>query len=88
MKSSEMLKKAKKEIENRNSCFICTALEDLYGRSAVEHLVKWIRKLLEGFYSYEGWLIHNKYPSDRESSYQGRLAWLDWMIAECKKIGD
>ena len=48
----------------------------------------WIRNMLglgSEWATYQDWLNSNLYDTSPIAVEQGRLAWLDWMIAECKR---
>jgi hypothetical protein len=97
MKASEMLKKAKELINSHDERYICNALDAIeYSEITNDYIVAstikdWIKIQLDGHQSYEFWLEAN-HPEVYQGFYHdysaGRLAWMDWMIAEYKKEGN
>lgn len=92
-KDSEILKAARERIKSRRDSLICFALSDCGEgtHSQRERLKGWVRVQLGSFSLYSAWVrAHHfvkwgemyKHP---DAFRAGRLAWLDWMIAECEK---
>ena len=94
MKDSKILKGARTQIANGDYLHICFALEG--DDSQRVSLRRWISSMLKCL-TYETWICMHyqeffnsvRYPSPRENTTelfrQGRLAWLDWMIAYCEE---
>lgn len=87
MKPSEALKIARGRIK-KGARYICLALPDGIAGDIVK---LYIKKALNGSYTYEGWLRTNKniktYGSTRLQRQDSRIAWVDWMIKEYERIG-
>lgn len=90
---SDILRAARVRIAEKKNDYLCLAISDIKrGTPAQRHaLVNWIRILLKGYPSYWTW-VRNENPQRfkemlkvRGSFRAGRLAWIDWMIAECEK---
>ncbi len=92
MKDSQILEAARWLIESGEQDYICYAIEDAVPRPIsskhiiqVKSLTRWVRKMLYPLTGYDEWLLFQGYSYSRSDKRQGRLAWLDWMIAECEK---
>jgi hypothetical protein len=100
-KDSDFLKEVRRRIEQDKDNALCVAISNTsrhYNIKRHNKLIAWIEKMLGNYFYYSHWLKAN-HPdfyreqyrkwqmSDRRSSpwKEGRLAWLDWMIAECEK---
>lgn len=86
MKDSEFLVIVREKIRNRTYTHICFAIQSVnapqYQRM---RLIAWIESMLGSNNTYLRWLLFNNYSTGGGAPYYGRLAWLDWMIAECEK---
>lgn len=92
-KDSDILRAARKRIALYKRDHLCSAINDVR-KGTVEQktaLLDWIEAMLQGALSYGAWLKANhpemftKMLHTKGSFRQGRLAWVDWMIAECEK---
>ncbi|WP_404534821.1 hypothetical protein [Massilia sp. TN1-12] len=95
------MRKARRVIERRDPGGICLAIGQVAGRKYREQgnrLIEWVGKMLDGHLYYSWWLRQHhpdvyakvwetwQMTGRRGSPWRGgRLAWLDWMIAECEK---
>lgn len=96
MKKSKILKEAREIIKSGQEDFVCIALQLVSERHNYEptvdtrcqELIDWIRKLLgKDSYTLENWLRkHHKVDANYGSKklLRTRLAWIDWMILQCK----
>lgn len=92
----EMLRDARRQIQEESVNFICHALDNSYERGAgtstlLRHKAyfrvrDWIRKQLDPYLTYEAW-VRGHYPGMfirgeyyEASSRAARLAWIDHMI--------
>lgn len=93
VKDSDILKAARKNIAEGESILICSAIDDcaFAPYSQRESLRMWIESMLGNCETYGTWLRENRPKTWEEERIKpdgfrpGRLAWLDWMIAECEK---
>lgn len=98
MKDSEILKAAKGLIESGKHVFICFALDQVAddyadaSHRSVQGLLRWVGALLGTSESLDDWLHdrYNTWRGDDDVDYFKRtritrLAWLDWMIAQCEE---
>lgn len=95
VKDSDILKEARRRIAEYEASRVCYAIGGVGTLTQRNRLYAWIRKMLDGRIYYEDWLRahHREFAdqvgiesaSDIELARPGRLAWLDWMIAECEK---
>lgn len=100
LKTSTVWKLVRERIASEECVFICHGLDRLLleGRITVDRhrgLEDEIERLLEGAHTYVGWVhkhhrkIWEETSGNRdEFARQGRLAWLDHLIAEAKSKGD
>lgn len=95
MKSSEILREARKKIKSGETYFICNAVyivgrdKNCLKKSA--KIEKYIASQLDGYVGLDGWLRHNygiDPYSDQRKMKKTRLAWIDWMIAAYEEKGD
>lgn len=92
MKDSEILRKAREMIASNRQTYICYAIWAVRLRNPSnqkQKLCDWVHVMLRGDATYSGW-IYTHYPRkatkmDFVQYREGRLQWLDWMIAECEK---
>lgn len=90
LKDSEVLRKAKNKIV-RGTSYICWAIDNVNDASYEQRfaLKRWISKMLDGYSSYESWLCGKEYSSYAnmlsKDIRNGRIQWLNWMIAYCEK---
>jgi hypothetical protein len=89
MKDSEILREAKKGIEN-GTHYICWAIQDVDAQwQRKRSLIDWVMHMLKFCGTYESWMgnfhtkTYNKMGHD--DFKEGRMQWLNWMIAECEK---
>jgi hypothetical protein len=90
MKDSEVLRKAKEIIVSLKYSWICHAIDHATeNEKQAKDLKRWIMKCLKDNLTYEGWLIDNHMKVYKTMSgddfRQGRIQWLDWMIAQCEE---
>jgi hypothetical protein len=91
VKNSRILRAARGRIASKRNWHICHAIRDTHCGSSKQkiRLRKWVMNMMDGSFTYEGWLNRHHtevYQIMSEAHYrQGRLQWLDWMIAECEK---
>jgi len=91
MKNSIYLKKVKKLYLSHYSEFLCICIAGANENIAqTRNIEQWVYKMLGGRATYEIWLTNNGIDWDdihknQDKVRQGRLAWLDWMIAYCEK---
>lgn len=98
MKSSVILKEARKLIEDGNESYIChTISRVIFGRywfelddtSRSHPLKTWISRQLGNFNTYESWLRYNHRqiysPMSPKDIREGRSQWLDHMISVCEQ---
>ena len=95
MKSSQILKKARKLIASGECYFICNAVFRVGRQNWCEdksyEIEKYISTQLNGMASLGGWLrsCHDINPSTSSRKLkQTRLNWIDWMIAAYEEKGD
>jgi hypothetical protein len=96
MKSSQILKKARKLIESGEQGHICNAIYYASGDEVVKrlHILDFISKSLGGHYTLARWLAANVDPEVFDhTNYakricQTRLNWIDHMIELYKAKGD
>lgn len=101
MKFSEILKRAKVELETDTEFFICHAIKTVVLQSPLDDyqkalkLITWIESMINPHNSLTKWAINIKaeYPSveipcgiDEQTKH--RIQWLDQLIAICEKDGD
>jgi hypothetical protein len=102
IKDSDILKEARKHIEQDKYIVLCVAIRNSFRYCGVierhAKLIAWIEKMLGPHFYYSHWLKAN-HPAFYHKQYrkwkmggrcgspwkEGRLAWLDWMIAECER---
>lgn len=99
MKKSEILRGAKKLIQDQRVKYTCNAIKyfttDKVEQDRAEELVQWIQSLLGKHNTLECWLLHEHgitiYPFDTEyvnKMRRTRLAWIDAMILFWEEQGD
>ena len=95
MKSSQILKKARKLIVSGQRSYICNAVykvcEGTDSASKGSKIEEYISKQLDGTFTLNSWLRkrHGINPSiGSRKLKQTRLAWIDWMIAAYEEKGD
>ncbi len=88
MTDAEVLKRVRKTIAKSNSvyCFICHQI-NFEGDTVnqINSLKMWISTMLGSAVTYQNWLAEEGFLASKTAIIQGRLAWLDWMIAECER---
>lgn len=81
----DLLKSAKELVANGTEPWICCAIDYAAFVKRVctpaQQLRKYIHAALDEETFYTGWLKQNGHPYDAHSAKQGRLAWIDWMVA-------
>jgi hypothetical protein len=84
---ANILRAARKRIERKKNDHICYAIDKVKIGTVEQKtkLLRWIMSMLAPHFHYGKWLLATGHENDKESSRAGRLAWLDWMIAECEK---
>jgi cytochrome c-type biogenesis protein CcmH/NrfG len=95
MKDSDVLRAARQMLLSQDKDYICHAIEwvDHASCEQKEDLPGWVLAMLAPHVSYERWLLYTHpklwgdtpQPERSGKARQARLAWLDWMIAECEK---
>ena len=94
MKASEVLKAARKRVEDGRSTYICFALEDtLLDEAAIWRATSRILHLLHPYSSLEGWLQGKKHARHAwvgggKKLKQTRLNWIDDLIKYFEARGD
>lgn len=88
MKSSEILKKARKLVANDSFWLICNAVHAVGVKHKCivksDEIKSFVSRQLAGYSSFYDWLKKNhgiSGYSDCKKFKQTRLAWIDWMIA-------
>jgi len=98
VKDSDILRLAHKLIKGKEEDRICHAIgragHALTECHKADQLKNWVCRMLGRYAFYEDWLIghHPQFAKKkrittyvhRDRLRPGRLAWLDWMIAECE----
>lgn len=67
--------------------FICLHILDTYVSSSAKYAVReWINVMMsdERYSSYDDWVRYNLGVNNSFNTQQGRIAWIDWMIAYLK----
>lgn len=89
----EVLRLARETISSGRKTFICNALLDIRDESlqnAADAVKGWVIRQLDGEVAYQLW-VKRKCPHIDISeplnplAREGRIAWIDWMIAELQK---
>jgi hypothetical protein len=96
MKSSAILKKARKLIKSGEERFICFAVSRCRDKAPkkVYELEEFIKQELNGYFTLTGWVINElgidveKLPEFQNKIKQTRLNWIDHMIELYKAKGD
>ena len=96
MKSSTILKKARKLIESGKERFICFAVIQFraYAPKKTYELEEFIKQELNGYFTLTGWVCNElgidveKLPEFQNKMKQTRLNWIDHMIELYKANND
>lgn len=100
VKDSDILKEAKKRLENRSTYRVCFAINEAARHLTGEYisgksLINWVEHMLRPHYCFEDWVIEYRpelaaelgvtFYIHADALRPIRIQWLDWMIAYCEK---
>jgi hypothetical protein len=101
MKKSEILRAAKRRLENRLDTYVCLAVtavchgwdENPADKRNMVELNRWIMSSIHPYETYQEWLmsspespLEGRDNPPRHEVYAAKLFWMDWMIAHWEVI--